>query len=58
LPFTPRTVTVTSLPIITVSPTRLVSMSIYSSSLIFGRPDLESRKNPLEKSTDSRRRDK
>jgi hypothetical protein len=55
LPFTPRTVTVTSLPIITVSPTRLVSMSIYSSSLILGYPDLESRKNPLKKSTDSRR---
>jgi hypothetical protein len=30
LPFTPRMVTVTSLPIITVSPTRLVNMSISS----------------------------
>jgi hypothetical protein len=28
LPFTPNTVTVTSLPIITVSPTRLVNINI------------------------------
>jgi hypothetical protein len=29
LPYTPKTVTVTSLPIITVSPTRLVNISIF-----------------------------
>src|SRR5579872_4785168 len=37
-PFTPRMVTVTSLPIITVSPTRLVNISILFPPWFFGDP--------------------